>query len=155
MAGCKEIIKSVGFHIETLVWKPVYSREFALYHVLSNCFTVLNFIPSITLRFKCKAFSPKIPVRNLNMNGPVFAGYSCLSSQLWVALKGSGSSGAAFYQILLNKIISDRGGNLSSFPLGFSSLEDPVITAAHGASPAGNWWKFRNKIKLVFVFWSL
>lgn len=37
MAGCKEIIKSVGFHIEMLVLKPVYSKEFALHHVLSLC----------------------------------------------------------------------------------------------------------------------
>lgn len=50
------------------------------------------------------------------MSGPVFAAYSCE----WPLSNPAPQN------------------HLSSSPLGFSSSEDPVITAAHGASPAGS-----------------
>lgn len=82
MAGCKEIIKSLGFHIDIFVLKPVYCKEFALHRgwmqtKITSSFSGLNMIPDLGL------FPPKIPDRNLSMNGPVFAGYSCCASCEW------------------------------------------------------------------------
>lgn len=146
MAGCKEIIKSLGFHIDIFVLKPVYCKEFALHRgwmqtKITSSFSGLNLIPDLGL------FPPKYLIG-------IWAWMDLCLLVTPVVPAVSGTSGAALCQILLNSIISGHGGNLSSSPLGFSSFEDPV-SAAHGASPAGDWWMFRHQIKLVFDFWSL
>lgn len=123
---------------------------------ITSSFTGLNLIPAITLRFKCRAFPPEIPERNLNMNGPVSAGYSCPASCEWHCKE------VALLELPCVKSCSTKSSQTvweisAPLLLDFHLLRILclVVTAAHGASPAGSWWTFRNKIKLVFVFWSL
>lgn len=64
-------------------------------------------------------FPPKTPDRNLSMNGPVVAGYSCHASCEWHFWSCPLSNPAQLHHLR-------PWGKSQLIPLGFSSFEDPV-----------------------------